>query len=370
MARPDGRAFLRPLGAGSPRGGALRGASALAPGLGLVAASVWARPCGRASRPGPRPSPPHTPPARLGAADGKAGGCQPCGLVGAPVRALWARSSRPQRPAGRYPCPPWAAWAPPAPPACGGRGVVAAGRRLRRLRSAPLRGLPAASRCAGPPSRAARPSPLRGPLRGPCPPASPAPVAASVLRRGPAPTLWGLWGRPRLRPGRVWLRPAAPRWPACGSACAGAALPPLGPPGVAAPPRCGVPPPSRGAASAPSGRGPCAAAILTPRVRALPALRVAALVRASRGWGAGVRRLRAGLPHRKPSDKAKTSRLRRALSDDLRCGVAQIRAMPRPDASIRRQKNPLPHAAGFLQASTCRPKSLCSKNGVNRQEAG
>ena len=125
-----------------------------------------------------------------------------------------------------------------------------------------------------------------------------------------------------------------------------------------------------GLPSAPSGRGPCAAAILTPRVRALPALRVAALVRASRGWGAGVRRLRAGLPHRKPSDKAKTSRLRRALSDDLRCGVAQIRAMPRPDASIRRQKNPLPHAAGFLQASTCRPKSLCSKNGVNRQEAG
>lgn len=145
------------------------GASALAPGLGLVAASVWARPCGRASRPGPRPSPPHTSPARLGAADGKAGGCQPCGLVGAPVRALWARPSRPQRPAGRYPCPPWAAWAPPAPPACGGRGYVAAGRRLRRLRSAPLRGLPAASRCAGVPLRKARPSPLRGaPAARPC----------------------------------------------------------------------------------------------------------------------------------------------------------------------------------------------------------
>lgn len=145
------------------------GASTLAPGLGLVAASVWARPCGRASRPGPRPSPPHTPPARLGAADGKAGGCQPCGLVGAPVRALWARPSRPQRPAGRYPCPPWAAWAPPAPPACGSRGYVAAGRRLRRLRSAPLRGLPAASRCAGVPLRKARPSPFRGaPAARPC----------------------------------------------------------------------------------------------------------------------------------------------------------------------------------------------------------
>ncbi len=204
-------------------------------GLGLGAA-LWA---GR-KRPGPRPSPPHTPPARLGAADGKARGCQPCGLVGAPVRALWARPSRPQRPAGRYPCPPWAAWAPPAPPACGGRGLVAAGRRLRRLRSAPLRGLPAASRCAGPPSRAARPSPLRGPLRGPCPPPAP-----RRLRRRcsgpPRPHSWGLLGR-------------------CGPP-ARARLAALGPPGVAAPPRCGVPPPSRGAASAPSGRGPCAAAI-------------------------------------------------------------------------------------------------------------
>ena len=202
-------------------------------GLGLGAALRAGR-----KRPGPRPSPPHTPPARLGAADGKARGCQPCGLVGAPVRALWARPSRPQRPAGRYPCPPWAAWAPPAPPACGGRGYVAAGRRLRRLRSAPLRGLPAASRCAGVPLRKAKAKPPSGRACGAallC--SSPAPVAASVLRRGPAPTLWGLWGRPRLRPGRAWLRPAAPRWPACGSARAGAALPALGPPGVAAPPR-------------------------------------------------------------------------------------------------------------------------------------
>ena len=288
--------------------------------------------------------------------------------------------SRP-RPLGAS-LPPPAACGPLPLPTLGGLGA-ARPARLRRSGSCGGWSPPAAAQVCAPAGLASR-----QPLRGGTPPqskakplpgracgaallcSSPAPVAASVLRRGPAPTLWGLWGRPRLRPGRAWLRPAAPRWPACGSACAGAALPPLGPPGVAAPPRCGVPPPSRGAASAPSGRGPCAAAILTPRVRALPALRVAALVRASRGWGAGVRRLRAGLPHRKPSDKAKTSRLRRALSDDLRCGIAQIRAMPRPDASIRRQKNPLPHAAGFLQASTCRPKSLCSKNGVNRQEAG
>lgn len=226
MARPDGRAFCALWAQGRRAAAHSGGASALAPGLGLVAASVWARPFGRASRPGPRPSPPHTPPARLGAADGKAGGCQPCGLVGAPVRALWARPSRPQRPAGRYPCPPWAAWAPPAPPACGGRGVVAAGRRLRRLRSAPLRGLPAASRCAGPPSRAARPSPLRGPLRGPCPPPAP-----RRLRRRcsgpPRPHSWGLLGRCGP-PARACLAPASRL---------AAALPTLGPPGVAAPPR-------------------------------------------------------------------------------------------------------------------------------------
>lgn len=225
-------------------------------GLGLGAALRAGR-----KRPGPRPSPPHTPPARLGAADGKARGCQPCGLVGAPVRALWARPSRPQRPAGRYPCPPWAAWAPPAPPACGGRGVVAAGRRLRRLRSRPCGACqpPAVARGHLPAPQGQ--APFGGALRAALPRSSPSPVAASVLRRGPAPTLWGVWGRPRLRPGRAWLRPAAPRWPACGSARAGAALPALGPPGVAAPPRCGVPPPSRGAASAPSGRVPCAAAI-------------------------------------------------------------------------------------------------------------
>lgn len=227
------------------------GASALAPGLGLVAASVWARPCGRASRPGPRPSPPHTPPARLGGAGGKAEGCQPCGLVGAPVRALWARPSRPQRPAGRYPCPPWAAWAPPAPPACGGRGYVAAGRRLRRLRSAPLRGLPAASRCAGVPLRKARPSPFGARLRRG--------LALLLPRAGrgvgaparPGPHSVGAVG-PSAPPARACLSPASRL---------AAALPALGPPGVAAPPRCGVPPPSRGAASAPSGRVPCAAAI-------------------------------------------------------------------------------------------------------------
>lgn len=132
-------------------------------GLGLGAALR----AGLAARASAQPSPHAARAAGYCWRQGRGG--QPCGLVGAPVRALWARPSRPQRPAGRYPCPPWAAWAPPAPPACGGRGYVAAGRRLRRLRSAPLRGLPAASRCAGAPLRKARPSPLRGaPAARPC----------------------------------------------------------------------------------------------------------------------------------------------------------------------------------------------------------
>lgn len=178
--------------------------------------------------------------------------------------------SRP-RPLGAS-LPPPAACGPLPLPTLGGLGA-ARPARLRRSGSCGGWSPPAAAQVCAPAGLASR-QPLRGatqsgrkakPPSGAAaralPPASPAPVAASVLRRGPAPTLWGLWGRPRLRPGRAWLRPAASRWPAYGSARAGAALPALGPPGVAAPPRCGVPPPSRGAASAPSGRVPCAAAI-------------------------------------------------------------------------------------------------------------
>jgi hypothetical protein len=261
MARPDGRAFLRPLGAGSPRGGALRGSSALAPGLGLVAASVWARPFGRAvNGPGLGPALPTR---------------RPRGLVLLTARqgmpALRAGGGSRPRPLGAS-LPPPAACGPLPLPTLGGLGAA----RPARLRRSGICGgwsPPAAAQVCAPAGLASR-QPLLGgtpPRRKAKPPAgaaaralprsSPSPVAASVLRRGPAPTLWGLWGRPRLRPGRAWLRPAAPRWPACGSARAGAALPALGPPGVAAPPRCGVPPPSRGAASAPSGRVPCAAAI-------------------------------------------------------------------------------------------------------------
>lgn len=218
MARPDGRAFLRPLGAGSPRGGALRGSSALAPGLGLVAASVWARPFGRAvNGPGLGPALPTR---------------RPRGLVLLTARqgmpALRAGGGSRPRPLGAS-LPPPAACGPLPLPTLGGLGAA----RPARLRRSGICGgwsPPAAAQVCAPAGLASR-QPLLGgtpPRRKAKPPAgaaaralprsSPSPVAASVLRRGPAPTLWGLWGRPRLRPGRAWLRPAAPRW--CGSACA------------------------------------------------------------------------------------------------------------------------------------------------------
>ena len=105
---------------------------------------------------------------------------------------------------------------PPAPAACGpltlptlcGGGAAARPACLRQSGKcggwsppAAAQAKPAASRCAGPPSPAARPSPCGAASRA-LPPASPAPVAALVLRGGPAPTMWGLWGRPPLRPGR------------------------------------------------------------------------------------------------------------------------------------------------------------------------
>lgn len=184
-----------------------------------------------------------------------------CWRQGRGVPALRAGGGSRPRPLGAS-LPPPAACGPLPLPTLGGWGAA----RPARLRRSGLCGgwsPPAAAQVCAPAGLASRQplrggtppqrkaKPLRGRLRRALRCSSPAPVAASVLRRGPAPTLWGLWGRPRLRPGRARLRPAAPRWPACGSARAGAALPPLGPPGVAAPPRCGVPPPSRGAASAP-----------------------------------------------------------------------------------------------------------------------
>ena len=110
--------------------------------------------------------------------------------------------------AGRVPPAPAACGPLTLPTLCGGGAAARPASPFGSVREMwrPRPGKPgpvklAASRCAGPPSRAARPSPCGAASRA-LPPASPAPVAAQVLRRGPAPTLWGLWGRPRLRPGR------------------------------------------------------------------------------------------------------------------------------------------------------------------------
>ena len=127
--------------------------------------------------------------------------------------------SRP-RPLGAS-LPPPAACGPLPLPTLGGLGA-ARPARLRRsglcggwsppsaAQVAPLRGLPAASRCSGAPPRAARPSPLRG--RAPRGLAPLLPLAGrGVGAPGrPAPTRGGFWGGAALRPGRARLRPAAP----------------------------------------------------------------------------------------------------------------------------------------------------------------
>lgn len=144
-----------------------------------------------------------------------------CGRQGKGMPALRAGGGSRPRPLGAS-LPPPAASGPLPLPTLGGLGA-ARPARLRRSGSCGGWSPPAAAQVCAPAGLASR-QPLRGatqsgrkakPPAGAAaralPPASPAPVAASVLRRGPAPTLWGLWGRPRLRPGRAWLRPAASR---------------------------------------------------------------------------------------------------------------------------------------------------------------
>lgn len=172
---------------------------------------------------------PHTRPPSLAAAAGNEKGATACGRWwGLPSGPL-GRPTRPQRPAGRTPAHPGrrAAARPVHPPAGAGRGNVAA-------KAGPLR---APARSSWPPAVArGHPSAMQGQApagraEGPalhC--SSPVPVAAQVLRGGPAPTVWGLWGRPPLRPrpsgGRSGPGPlaggAAPqpsRGPGCGLLC-------------------------------------------------------------------------------------------------------------------------------------------------------
>lgn len=236
---------------------------------------------------GPRPSRPASASLRPRSGRGPAGGPlgpglgpalptrRPRGLVLLTARqgmpALRAGGGSRPRPLGAS-LPPPAACGPLPLPTLGGLGA-ARPARLRRSGSCGGWSPPSAAQVCAPAGLASR-QPLRGATqsgRKAKPPSGGrfAGLAPRQPRAGcgvgapgrPAPTRGGFWGGAALRPGRAWLRPAAPRWPACGSARAGAALPALGPPGVAAPPRCGVPPPSRRAASAPSGRVPCAAAI-------------------------------------------------------------------------------------------------------------
>lgn len=237
MARPDGRAFLRPLGAGSPRGGALRGSSALAPGLGLVAASVWARPFGRAvNGPGLGPALPTRRPRGLVLLTARQRDASPAGWWGLP-----------SAPSGRVPpAPSGLRAATPAHPGRLGRRPprppVAVGELWRLVAACGGSGLRPCGACQPPAVARGHPvgpqgqAPFGGRFAGLAPRQPRAGCGVGAPGR-PAPTRGGFWGGAALRPGRAWLRPAAPRWPACGSARAGAALPALGPPGVAAPPR-------------------------------------------------------------------------------------------------------------------------------------
>lgn len=237
MARPDGRAFCA-LWAQSRRAAAHSGGPRPSrPASASLRPRSGRGPSGGPRGPGLGPALPTRRPRGLVLLTARQGDASPAGWWGlpsapsgrvppAPSGLRAATPAHPGRLGRRPPRPPAAVgvmWRLVA--ACGGSGLRPCGACQP---PAVARGYPSAKQGQAPAGRACGAALL-------C--SSPAPVAASVLRRGPAPTLWGLWGRPRLRPGRAWLRPAAPRWPACGSARAGAALPPLGPPGVAAPPR-------------------------------------------------------------------------------------------------------------------------------------
>ena len=143
---------------------------------------------------------------------------------------------------GPTPCPPWAAAVPPpARPApsglsgkCGGWSppVGGSGQASRQ----PLRGATQSGRKA---------KPLRGRFAGLAPGQPRAGCGAGAPGR-PGPHDVGAVG-PSAPPARsAALRPALPAWPRLRRRPGRAALPSHSPPGVAAPPPRGVPPPSRG----------------------------------------------------------------------------------------------------------------------------
>ena len=228
MARPDGRAFLRPLGAGSPRGGALRGASARAPGLGRVAASVWARPFGRAvNGPGLGPALPTRRPRGLVLLTARQGDASPAGWWGlpsapsgrvppAPSGLRAATPAHPGRLGRRPPRPPAAVgdmWRLVA--ACGGSGLRPCGACQP---PAVARGHPSAKQGQAPfGARLRRGLALLLPRagRGVGAPARPGPHSVGAVGPSAPPARSGL--APASRPALARLR-LCPRW--CGSAFA------------------------------------------------------------------------------------------------------------------------------------------------------
>ena len=209
---------------------------------------------------------------------------------------------------GPTPCPPWAAAGPPPAPSSpcrSGRGNVAA-------KAGPLR---APARSSWPPAVArGHPSAMQGqaPAGRAAGPAlhcsSPVPVAAQVLRGGPAPTSGGFGAvRPSGPVGGAPASLASPATPAAQAVPRGSAY------ALAA--RRSGPGPLAGGAAPPAEPGPrlrAAAAALAPaggrnldrrahwrRKRRLP--------RASRAAGRRERRLRAGVPAVAPAGKAKAS---------------------------------------------------------------
>lgn len=193
--------------------------------------------------------------------------------------------SRP-RPLGAS-LPPPAASGPLPLPTLGGLGAA----RPARLRRSGICGgwsPPAAAQVCAPAGLASR-QPLRGATQSGRKAKPPAGAAGAGLapRQPRAGCGVGAPGRPApTRGGFGAVRPSGPGVPGSGQ-------PPRGGSAYARPARRSGPAPlrrpaaePRGGVRAPAGRGPCAAAIFTPRARALPALRVAALSRASRAAGA------------------------------------------------------------------------------------
>ena len=152
-------------------------------------------------------------------------GPPPAGGGGGSRPALWAV---PPAPSGLRAAPlPTLGGVPPPAPSIPLRGLAGVMWRPRPGPCGPRPGQVGRQPLHGGTPPQCKAKPLRGRLQRALHCSSPVPVAAQVLRGGPAPTVWGLWGRPPLRPrpsgGRSGPGPlaggAAPqpsRGPGCG----------------------------------------------------------------------------------------------------------------------------------------------------------